>query len=398
MGAGVRVPGLGDESAERAGPPLSDRSGPPAGRAGRARRRPGLHRSWADELALVRSGRRWVTLTVCLALALVYPFAVGSSLVRLAVLSLIAVTGAVALNLVSGQAGQLSLGHAAFLGVGAYSAVAVTQNLGWSFWWSLPVAAVTSGMLGFLLAPVALRLGGLYLAVVTIGLVYGVQHVFRVAASITGGVSGAAIEPPTVGGLDLVRGGELFGIEFDRGVGFFYLALAVAIVTIVAAQNLLRSAVGRDFAAIRDQDIAAGVVGVNPFRVKTQAFVVSSAMAGVAGALLAGYLRFVTFEQWNLHLSTEYLAMIVIGGLGSIRGAVLGAVFITALPDLVDHLSAVLGFLSSDGATGLTPERLTTLVYGLLLMLVMVVEPKGLEGLLQRAHAYWANWPFRSVR
>jgi branched-chain amino acid transport system permease protein len=164
------------------------------------------------------------------------------------------------------------------------------------------------------------------------------------------------------------------------------------------AKNIMRSSVGRNFAAVRDQDIAAGVVGVNPFVVKTQAFVISSAMAGVAGALLGGYLRFVNLEQWGLHLSTQYLAMVVIGGIGVPAGAVLGAVFVTGLPEVINRSEGIFGFLSSDGATGLTAERLSAVIYGLLLTLVMVVEPQGLFGLWRRVHTYFTNWPFRSVK
>jgi branched-chain amino acid transport system permease protein len=364
----------------------------------RRRRRRRLVTSWSRELALLETNGKRVAAVVLLVLAVLLPFHVGDDIVRIGVLSLVAVVGAIAMTLVSGVAGQLSLGHAAFIGLGAYSGAWVTTNQGWSFWWAFPVAAATSGLLGAVLAPVALRLRGLYLAVVTIGLIYGMQHLFRVAESFTGGVNGARVDPPTLFGLDFVRGGEKWGITFGRGVPYYYLCLFAALVAVVVAKNLLRSSVGRSFAAVRDQDIAAGVVGVNPFKVKTQAFVVSSAMAGVAGTLLAGFLRFVNFEQWNLALSTQYLAMIVIGGIGVVSGAVLGALFVTALPEVIDRSSGVLGFLSSDGATGLTPERLSAVVYGLLLAFVMVAEPQGLFGLWRRLRTYFTNWPFRSVK
>ncbi|MCZ7526667.1 MAG: branched-chain amino acid ABC transporter permease [Acidimicrobiia bacterium] len=200
---------------------------------------------------------------------------------------------------------------------------------------------------------------------------------------------------PELFGVDMIRGGELAGIELGQNVPYYFLSLVFALLAILVAKNLLRSRTGRAFAAIRDHDIAAGVVGVNVFAAKTRAFVISSAMTGVAGALLGGFYKFVTFEQWDLLLSIQYLAMIVLGGLGTVVGAVLGAVFVTALPEIVDGLSGVLGFVSQQPGFGLTSERLSTIVYGLLIAGVMVLEPLGLYGLWIRVRRYFSFWPFR---
>lgn len=360
--------------------------------------RSGLHTTLKSELALIGSAPKAAALAVFTVLMVLFPFHAEADLTKIATLAMIAVVGAVGLTLVSGAAGQLSLGHAAFFGIGAYSAAWVTQNQSWSFWWSLPVAALMSGLVGLLLAPIALRLRGLYLAVVTIGLVYGMQHLFRVAESITGGVNGSRVAPPEFAGLDFFRGGSLGGITFERGVPYYFLTFVVAVLAVLLATNLLRSPVGRSFAAIRDQEIAAGVVGVNPFRAKTQAFVISSALTGVAGALLGGYLRFVNFEQWDLQLSIEYLAIIVIGGLGSVTGAVLGAIFVTVLPEFIDSMSGFLPFLGESSGTGLTVDRLSAIMYGLLLTLVVVVEPEGLHGIWRRIKRYFNDWPFRGSK
>ena len=355
-----------------------------------------FHTSWKSESALVNSSAKKLWWTGFAVLAVLVPFNVSPEITRTLVLALIASIGAIGLNIVGGVAGQLSLGHAGFLGVGAFSAAWVTSNQGWSFWWSLPLGGVVAGLFGLLMAPIALRLRGLYLSVVTLGFVFVMQHVFRTAESITGGVSGNRVVTPVVGGVDLIRGGEVAGLTIGQNVPYYFLALFVTGVTVIATKNLLRSRTGRNFAAIRDHDIAAGVVGVNVFTTKMQAFVISSFIAGVAGALLGGFLRFVTFEQWDLLMSVQYLAMIVLGGLGSVSGAVLGAFFVITLPEIVDSFGGSLPFVSKDPGYGLTSERLSTIIYGVLVAGVMVVEPLGLFGLWNRIRNYFSFWPFRN--
>lgn len=354
-----------------------------------------FHTSWKSEGALANSTVKragWLVFAVILVL---FPFNASASVTRTAVLALIASVAAIGLNIVGGVAGQLSLGHAGFLGVGAFTAAWVTSNQGWPFWWSLPLAAVVAGLLGLALSPIALRLRGLYLSVVTLGFVYLMQHLFRSADGITGGVNGNRVVTPTIWGVDLIRGGEVAGVTLGQNVPYYFLALLVTGATVVTTKNLLRSRVGLAFAAIRDHDIAAGVVGVNVFATKTRAFIISSAMAGVAGALLGGFLKFVTFEQWNLLLSIQYLAMIVLGGLGTVSGAVLGAFFVTVLPEIVDGLGGAIPFVSDQPGFGLTPERLSTILYGVLVAAVMVVEPLGLYGVWIRIRNYFSLWPFR---
>lgn len=366
----------------------------------RRRRKPSVkhgsfHTTWRSEIALLNSTAKRVQTVVLLVVAVLLPFFLQVGTVRVLTLALIAGVGAVALSLIAGVAGQLSLGHAGFLGLGAYSAAFITTNLELSFYLSLPVAAAVAGLAGLILAPMAFRLRGLYLAVVTLGFVLVMQHVFRNATPITGGVGGTRIEGPELFGANLARGGETgLGFTLPPSVGYYLLALVLLILTMLAVKNLLRSRTGRAFASVRDHDIAAGVVGVNVFATKTKAFVISSAMTGVAGALLAGLLRATNHGQWDLLLSVDYLAMVVLGGVGTVLGPVLGAFFIQGMPEVLDRLAPVLPFISSETGVGLTPTRFSRIVYGLLLAAVMVFEPMGLFGVWSRIKTYFSTWPF----
>lgn len=353
-----------------------------------------FHTEWRTEVALLNSSSKRLVTAIALVLLVALPFAIGENLLRVTILAAIAGIGAIGLSLIAGVAGQLSLGHAAFLGIGAYTAAYVTNTWELHFLLAIPAAAAVAGLAGLLLAPMALRLRGLYLAVVTLAFVMVMQHVFRNATPITGGVGGTRIESPTIAGVSMVRGGELFGIEFRGPTLYYFLVVSLLVVVIVGVKNLLRSRMGRDFAAVRDHDIAAGVVGVNVFHAMTRAFVVSSAITGVAGALLGGLLRFTNYEQWGLLLSIDYLAMTIIGGLGTVAGPVMGAAFVTFLPEILNDLAPVLPFISEQTGQGLTPPRASRLFYGVLLAALMVFEPLGLYGLWMRIRTYFVTWPF----
>ncbi len=353
-----------------------------------------FHTEWRTEMALLNSTAKRIVTAVALLLAFALPFLIGGDLLRTTILAAIAGIGAIALSLIAGVAGQLSLGHAAFLGLGAYSAAFITSNLELHFFVALPVAAAVAGLAGLLLAPMALRLRGLYLAVVTLAFVLVMQHVYRNATPITGGVGGTRIESPTIAGVSLTRGGELAGIDFPGPTLYYFLVLLLLLATIVGVKNLLRSRMGRDFAAVRDHDIAAGVVGVRVFAATTRAFVISSAIAGVAGALMGGLLRHTSYGQWGMMLSVDYLAMVILGGLGTVAGPVLGAVFVTFMPEVLDQIAPMVPFISEEVGQGLTPERTSRLLYGVLLATVMVFEPLGLYGIWLRIRIYFMTWPF----
>lgn len=297
----------------------------------------------------------------------------------------IAAIGAFGLNLLTGFAGQVSLGHAAFIGVGAYVAgwLGADERLPLPVW--LLGAAVVGGLLGAVIGPFALRLRGQYLVVVTLGIVFLAEHVFRNWEDLTGGNAGRAIDPPATLGFDFNE----FAIgTFDasRSESWFWLIWAlVALVALIAA-NIARSRAGRALQAIRDRDLAAELTGVDIARTKVAVFALSSALAAVAGALLGAYQEYVSPSEWNLVLSIQYIAIIIVGGLGSVYGPVLGALFVGSLPRVIEEYSdKIPGVASGAGDDGIiTVFALNQLLFGILIIGFLIAEPRGLTALFRR--------------
>jgi branched-chain amino acid transport system permease protein len=307
--------------------------------------------------------------------------------------------GVIGLNLVTGYAGQVSLGHAFFLAVGAYTAAAIsgdpqgrTIGLGITsilVW--LPAAGVAAAAVGALVAPLAVRLRGLYLAIVTLGLVFVGGYVFGEWRELTGGAGiGRPAAVPELFGVRLDQGSA----AFTRDQQLFWLMLVLLVVFALAARNIARSRVGRAFAAIRDRDIAAGMMGINLARYKTVAFALSSFYAGCAGALLFCVTGYLTPDNFNLALSVVAIAMVLVGGAGTISGALLGAFFFTLLTPLTQALPSLVPFVTSDATKTPNVFQLETVAYGSLIVIFLIFEPRGLFGLWVRLRAYWKTWPF----
>lgn len=328
--------------------------------------------------------------------AVAVPFVLSERWQAIGVLALIAGIGAVGLHILTGLAGQVSLGHSAFLGIGAYAATWLGTDQGLPLWLWLPGAGLAAAVVGALIGPFAARFRGLYLAVVTLALVLVAEYVFGEWVSVTGGANGRSMVPVTIGGTDLLGGVTLVGVELTGAQAWWFFALATLAVLAVVARNLERTRVGRAFVSVRERDLAASVAGVPVTKTKVIAFVLSSFYAGVAGALLGSFLSYVSPGQWGLLLAIEYIAMIVIGGLGTVRGAIVGAAFVVAIPDLVRDLAGVLPVISAetDPSGGLSVELVSQFAYGAVIVLVLVFEPLGLIGLWERAKAYWRAWPW----
>jgi branched-chain amino acid transport system permease protein len=345
--------------------------------------------------------------------------------------------GALGLNILTGLAGQVSLGHAFFMGLGAYTAAILGApegalwGLGLPMWIWLPAAGIVAALVGILVAPTAMRVRGLYLAIVTLGLVFIGEYFWRNLDFITGGSQSGRNHPPFAlrvwkeeeAFIDFSADGTWLGVLNLSSVAKTYLFILVLTVGFVLlAKNLQRTRVGRAFMSIRDRDIAAEVMGVNEFRYKTTAFAVSSFFAGVAGALIASLVGRTIPETWNLFLSVEFIAIILIGGVGTVTGAILGTMFVILLPRLVQDFTNWMegvadsgdGFLSglfdifiSTGtgdfglintsagvAPGLGIDQLNLLIYGLLIIVFLIFEPLGLYGIWLRIRNYWKGWPF----
>ncbi|EMF28059.1 branched-chain amino acid ABC transporter permease [Streptomyces pseudogriseolus] len=344
----------------------------------------------SDRTTALLTRRRATLLTVAVLLCLP-PFYLDAFWLRIGLFSLAAAIGATGLALLSGTAGQLSLGHAFFLAVGAYGYTWLAGDPGPGLPTALavPLAVLMAGLAGGLFSPVAGRVKGIYLGIATLALVFLGHHVLLTAESVTGGFNGRSVPPLSLGGFTFDAGDELtvLGVPFGAEERLWFLGLALFAVTWFTARGLLRSRPGRALAALRDSETAAAVMGVDVARHRSAAFVVSSMYAGLAGVLLALAFRRVVPDYFSLVLSVDYLAMIVIGGLGSVAGATAGAVFVTALPLLMtryaDQLPLVAAPGSAEGAVG--PTEAARYLYGAAIVLVLLYAPDGLHGLARRS-------------
>ncbi|MEF9908356.1 branched-chain amino acid ABC transporter permease [Streptomyces sp. P9-A2] len=339
--------------------------------------------------ALTGRGARMVCLAVVLCLP---PFYLDAFWLRVGLFAMAAAIGAVGLALLTGTAGQLSLGHAFFLATGAYGYTWLAGEPGPGLPPALAalLAVLLAGAAGGLFSPVAGRVKGIYLGIATLALVFLGHHVLLTADSVTGGFNGRSVPPFTLGGFTFGAGDPelaLLGVPFGAEERLWFLGLALFAFTWFTARGLLRGRPGRALAALRDSETAAAVMGVDVARHRSAAFVVSSMYAGLAGVLLALSFRRVVPDYFSLVLSVDYLAMIVIGGLGSVAGATAGAVFVTALPLLMtryaDQLPLVAAPGSGDGSIG--PTEAARYLYGAAIVLVLLYAPDGLHGLTRRA-------------
>ncbi|MFI5874848.1 branched-chain amino acid ABC transporter permease [Streptomyces sp. NPDC051445] len=319
------------------------------------------------------------------------PFYLDAFWLRIGLFSMAAAIGAVGLGLLTGTAGQLSLGHAFFLAVGAYGYTWLAGEPGPGLPTALAavLAVLLAGAAGGLFSPVAGRVRGIYLGVATLALVFLGHHVLLTADSVTGGFNGRSVPALNLGGFSFSDDGPalvVLGVPFGAEERLWFLGLTLLAATWWTARGLLRGRPGRALAALRDSETAAAVMGVDVARHRSAAFVVSSMYAGLAGVLLALAFRRVVPDYFGLALSVDYLAMIVIGGLGSVAGAAAGAVFVTALPLLMTRYADQLPLVTAPGTTGggVGPTEAARYLYGAAIVLVLLYAPDGLRGLTRR--------------
>lgn len=396
-------------TAAPASPDTTDGSGrraevPSASGGTRLRGRPELYTSYAQDLALLNTPGKKLGIAALVLLAVLLPFLLSNDWLILITLGFAAAIGAIGLNLVTGYAGQVSLGHAFFLGLGAYTASVVggpTTKAEIGLGYDLPIWLLAAGLVaalaGLIVAPIALRLRGLYLAIVTLGLVFLGDHVFKEMDFITGGIGvGTETAIPVILGYRFDEAGSFLGFQFVEQQKEYMLALVLLIIFTVLARNLARSDVGRAFAAVRDRDIAAEVIGVSLTKQKFLAFTISSFYAGIAGALFYSILGFAEPRTFGLLLSVQYLAMILIGGAGTISGSIMGALFVTLLPRVAQNLAnaSELGTQILTLGGQISVFELQNFLYGLLIIVFLIFEPRGLFGIWIRIRNYWKGWPF----
>ncbi len=292
-----------------------------------------------------------------------------------------AIIGAVGLNILTGFTGQISLGHAAFVGVGGYTAAILMTTLNFSFWLALPCAGFVAAGAGLVIGIPSLRVKGLYLCMATLAAQFIFEFIFIHWESMTHGIRGINVPAPVLG---------TFALDTEKR--FYFLTLVVVVMAVTFARNLVRSKVGRAFVAIRDRDLAAEIMGISLFRYKLTAFAISSFYAGVAGALWVSFMRIVTPEHFPFHLSIQYLAMVIVGGMGSVLGSIFGAIFMVLTPELLNVLSAALSKLVP--AMGQLFIPMKEVVFGAFIVLFLIFEPQGLAEIWRRMKAFFLLWPF----
>src|SRR5919199_1987338 len=333
-----------------------------------------FHTSYRADMAIFATARaRWI-LAALLVVLFVLPIFGSSYWLDVLNRAAIAVIAAMGLNILTGFTGQISLGNAAFMAIGAYS-TAWLANRGVPFVIVIPVAGMAAALAGMVFGVPSLRLKGLYLAMATLAAHFIVEFTATHWDAVTGGVAGISTPSPSI-----------FGYDFSDDRRLFFLIVPVCIAHLYFARNLFRTRVGKAFVAIRDQDISAEVMGVDVFRYKLLSFAVSSFYVGVAGSLLAYQARIISPENFPLGVAIDHLGMIIIGGLGSVLGSILGAVFLTLLPEVLRLATSALSGTFPHLVQLFTPLKIG--VFGLTIVLFLIFEPDGLADLWRRIR----NW------
>ena len=333
--------------------------------------------NYQQDLRVWRHGGDLFWYGLLIAALIIIPMVMGEFYVgELGGVFIFAIAG-VGLMLLVGYTGLISLGHAAFLGIGAYvNAVLLAQGL--PFLLTLPIAGLLTAVCGAAIGRPTLRMSGLYLAIATLSFGGIVGTVFQKWTAVTGGFDGFAVPTPYV-----------FGISVEGATGVYYVSLAVLAFVLWLSINILRSPVGRAMVAIRDSEVSAQSMGIHLARYKTMAFAMSAGITGLAGALFAHYVRFLAPDAFDILLSVQFVTIVFVGGLGSLRGAILGSIFVRLLPQAIaivrDDLPFGIGRLP-----GLEPS-----LFGLILVLVILFQPSGINGLWLKIKQWFQSYPFK---
>lgn len=341
-----------------------------------------LNENYSQDMAIVRTRLQWGLLACFLVFLFLLPLFGSTLLVNMIILVSVQVIAVHGLNILTGYCGQISLGHAAFLAVGAYTSAILTTKLGLSYWLALPCAGLNAAIIGMFFGLPAVRIKGLYLALATVAAQFIIIYVITVARPLTGGIDGIHTPPPQIGNITL-----------DSAQSYYYLAVILAIIATIMAKNIVRTRAGRAFIAIRDNDIAAEVMGINLFRYKLFAFFIASFFAGIAGSLWVHNFGYTHPDQFPLIDSVWYLGMIIVGGMGSTAGAIFGVIFLRLLGELVTVMAPTLASLIPAISTTVA-AALGPVVYGVVIILFLVFEPRGLAHRWEIAKANYRFWPF----
>jgi branched-chain amino acid transport system permease protein len=338
-----------------------------------------FNQSYDQDMAIFRTKTQWLILLAFLAFLFSSPLYFSDRILTILTIIGITVISVHGLNILTGYCNQISIGHAGFMAVGAYTSGMLTAHLGWSFWAALPCAALAAGLVGILFGLPSLKVKGFYLIMATIAAQFIIIWFILQFRNITGGGDGLAVPRPEIG--DFV---------FRSKASYFYLVMAIACLATFVAKNIVRTRAGRAFIAIRDNELAAEVMGVNLFAYKLLAFFIGCVFAGVAGALLVHYVAFATVDQFPFMNSVWYLGMLIVGGMGSTAGVIFGVVSLK----LLDELVVIVGPMLAVAVAPQAAASLGLIMRGLVIIIFLIFEPRGLAHRWQMVKAYYRLWPF----
>lgn len=334
---------------------------------------------YEQDMGILRTKSQWLMLVAFLIFLLACPLFFSDRVLTIMTIIGITVVSVHGLNILTGYCGQISIGHAGFMAVGAYTSGILTAKLGVPFWVALPCAALAAGIVGLIFGLPSLRIKGFYLIMATIAAQFIIVWVIIQLRSITGGPDGLSVPRPEIGSF-----------VFRSKTSYFYLVMTIACLATFLAQNIVRTRVGRAFVAIRDNDLAAEVMGINLWGYKLLAFFIGCMYAGVAGSLLVHYFAFACLDQFPFMNSVWYLGMLIVGGMGSIPGAIFGAVSLK----LLDELVTIVGPILSAVVAAQAAASLALISRGVVIMLFLIFEPRGIAHRWDMIKGYYRLWPF----
>lgn len=335
--------------------------------------------TYGQDMALYRTKTNWIFLAILLIFLFTIPRWASVSTLTLATIIGINVIAAHGLNILTGNCGLVSLGHAGFMMVGGYAMAILCNTVGVPFILALPIAAVVAGIVGIIFGLPSLRIKGFYLIMATVAAYFIIHWLVLQFRSLTGGTEGMPVPPP-----------DIFGWSLRPKETYFYVVIVLAIIATLVAKNVLRTRAGRAFVAIRDNDLAAEVMGVNLFSYKLQAFFIGCVFAGLAGGLSVQYLSFANVEQFPFFDSVWMLGMLIIGGMGSVSGVIYGVIVIKLLQQLATKIGPALSdILNPQAAVGLG-----LILPSVAIILFLIFAPRGIAHILERFKNYYQAWPY----
>lgn len=336
-------------------------------------------KSYAQDMGIIRTKMQWISLLLLMVLLFTIPLYASNSFLTLLTVIGITIVSVHGLNILTGYCGLISMGHSGFMAVGGYTVALLSAKMGWPFWAALPAAGLVTGFVGILFGLPSLKIKGFYLIMATVAAYFIIIWVVLQFRGITNGTDGITIPAAKIGGLSLMAKST-----------YYYMVMIIAAVVTFLSRNLVRSRTGRAFIAIRDNDLAAEVMGVNLWVYKLQAFFIGCVFAGVAGGLSVQYISFANVDQFPFMNSVWYLGMLIVGGMGTTSGVIFGV----AALKLLDQFAVKVGPMLANIVNPQAAVGMSLILSGLVIILFLIFEPRGIAHLWERIKNYFQSWPF----